>query len=121
MPQYARPSADTDNTGGYTDQDGGSTDIYTTIDETILDPSDYIVSPQAPVDARVTFKLTSLTDPGSSSGHIIRVWTAKDPSNTDQVDLQVEVREGYTNEASPGLLRAILLVLDVSESLTEYS
>lgn len=43
MAQFGRPSADTNNPGSYTDQAGGSANIYTTIDEVTLDDADYIL------------------------------------------------------------------------------
>ena len=51
MAQFGRPSADTNNPGSYTDQAGGGTTIYTTIDEVSYSDADYIRSPLAPASA----------------------------------------------------------------------
>ena len=120
MPQILYPSTDT-TIGSYTDEAGGTTDIYQSIDETTVDDADYIKTPQAPYEAVYVTKLTSGSDPAVSTDHVIRVWAAKDSSNPAQVDLVVELRQGYTNEASPGTFIAKLLVEDVDSVLTEYT
>src|SRR5512141_1170779 len=109
MPQYGRPSTDTANPGTYTDQGGGSTNIYTTIDETSYSDADYIRSTTDPASTVYVTKLTSITDPVSSSGHTLRVRAGTDQaSGGNQIDLTAQLRQGYTNEGSPGTLIATL-------------
>lgn len=106
MPQYGRPSADTANPGGFTTQSGGSTNLYQTIDETSPDDSDYIQSPASPSNAVYVTKLSSVVDPNSSVGHIIRMRTSVDIDNQQAVSFTQELRQGYVSEASQGTLIA---------------
>lgn len=106
MPQFGRPSADTNNPGGYTDQAGGSTNIYTAIDEATADDADYIRSPQSPSNAVYVTKLSSLVDPNSSTGHIMRMRTSADLDNQQSIDFTLQLRQGYVSEASQGTLIA---------------
>lgn len=123
MAQFARPSADTDNTGSYTDQGGGSSAIYTTIDETAADDGDYIRTGTDPSSAVFVTKLSNVTDPVSSSGHVLRVRAGTDQaSGGNQIDLTAQLRQGYTNEGSPGTLIATLTQANVTAgSWTTYS
>lgn len=105
MAQFGRPSADT-YIGGYTDQGGGSSNIYTTIDETTYSDADYIRSALAPSSAPYATKLSSVEDPVSSSGHTVRYRYCKDAAGGAQINLTVELRQGYVDEGSPGTLIA---------------
>lgn len=106
MAQFGRPSADTDNTGTFTDQAGGSTNIYTTIDEVTADDADYIRSPTSPVNKTYTTKLSNVTDPVSSTGHIMRMRTSDDLDAQESIDFTQQLRQGYVSEASQGTLIA---------------
>lgn len=105
MAQFGRPSTDTVNES-YTDQGGGSSNIYTTIDESVASDADYIRSALAPTNDVYVTKLTTVEDPQSSSGHTVRYRYAKDASGGAQIDLTVQLRQGYVNEGSPGTLIA---------------
>lgn len=106
MPQFARPDADTNNPGSFTDQVGGSTDIYTTIDEVSPDDADYIRSPVSPASAVYVCSLSNITDPASSTGHIIRMRTATDLASQESIDFTQQLRQGYVSEGTPGTLIA---------------
>lgn len=105
MAQFGRPSTDA-SIGTYTDEAAGTTNIYTHIDEDVSAPNDadYVRSVLAPANAPYVTKLTTLEDPQSSSNHIARYRYAKDASGGAQIDLTVQLRQGYTNEGSPGTL-----------------
>ena len=103
MAQFARPSADT-SIGGYKDQADGVTNIYATIDETSPSDADYIKSALAPANAPYVTKLSAIEDPQSSSGHIVRYRYAKNAAGGAQIDLTVQLRQGYVNEGTPGTL-----------------
>lgn len=109
MAQFGRPSADTYNTDLYTDQGGGGTNIYTTIDETSASDADYIRSPLGPTSDVYVTALTTLEDPVSSTGHTVRWRYGKDASGGATVNLTVELRQGYVNEGTPGTLIATCL------------
>ena len=118
MAQYGRPSADTVNTDLYTDQAGGGTNIYLTIDEATLDDADYIRSPVTPtLDIYVT-KYSTLEDPLSSSGHIMRTRYAKDASGGAQIDIIAQLRQGYVSEASQGTLIVARTFTNVTNTFT---
>jgi hypothetical protein len=106
MAQFGRPSTDTTNDGAWTDQGGGSSSIFATIDETSESDADYIRTAVAPTSDVYVTKLTNLEDPVSSSGHIIRWRRGKDASGGATVNETVQLRQGYTNEGSPGTLIA---------------
>ncbi len=68
--QFVRPSGD-GTLNGWTDDGGGTTNIYTTIDEVSPSDADYIEALNG-TNATVDFTTTTVTDPVSSSGHILR-------------------------------------------------
>lgn len=110
MAQFGRPISVADNTGVYVDEVGGSTTIYDGIDETSPSDADYVESPQAPVSDPITFGLTtSLEDPVSSTGHVVRWRIGKDAAGGATVNMTVELRQGYVNEGTPGTLIATAL------------
>ena len=120
MSQFARPDADT-VVGNFVDDDDGATNIYTTIDEASASDTDYIKSPAAPSSEVVVFRLSDVTDPVSSSNHVIRVRARNGVSGGQAVDLTAELRQGYTNEGAQGTLIATLSQTSVASSFTDYS
>ena len=119
MPQFARPSTDTTREG-WEEDDGTIVSIFDQINEVVRDDATFIRSALAPTaDAYVT-KLTTLEDPLSSSGHIIRYVYGKSAAGGAQIDLNpVEIREGYVSEASLGTLIKLLGAhVNISEVLT---
>lgn len=105
MPQFARPDADL-HVGNFTDQAGGTTSLFATIDEAAADDADYIRSPTSPVNEPYACGLSDVTDPASSSGHIIRMRTSTDLDAQESLDFTQELRQGYASEASQGTLIA---------------
>ena len=71
MTQFARPSADTVRTG-WTDQAGGTSSVFTTIDEVVADDSDFIRTAAPPGANEYETLLTAVTDPAVSTGHVMR-------------------------------------------------
>lgn len=105
MAQFGRPSTDTTREA-WEEDDGTTTSIFDQIDEASSDDADYIRSALVPTtDAYVT-KLTAVTDPLQSTGHIVRYRYGKDASAGAQIDIVVQLRQGYVNEGSPGTLIA---------------
>lgn len=100
MAQFARPSADTVRTG-WTDQGGGTTNIYTTIDEASASDADYIKTPTPPGANEFETLLTAVTDPLSSTGHIMRWRRRKQPaSGSAQINLTARLLQGGTQITS---------------------
>jgi len=119
MSQFGRPSTDA-HIGNWEDQLGGTSLIYQAIDEVSPSDSDYVTSEYAPANSPYVTKLSAVTDPNVTSGHYIRFRTRKDPATGSQVDLTVELREGYVSEASQGTLIATTTIVNVPNVFTEY-
>jgi len=90
MPQFARPSADTVRTA-WTDEAGGTTDIYTGIDEVTAEDVEYIKTPAPPGSNEFETLLTTVTDPVSSANHIMR-WRRRKQPAAGSADINLTVR-----------------------------
>lgn len=103
MAQFARPSVDTTR-DNWEEDDGTTVAIFDQIDESIADDADYIRTVQVPTNDVYVTKLTAVTDPLQSTGHIVRYRYGKDVAAGAQIDLTVELRQGYVNEGAQGTL-----------------
>lgn len=103
MAQFGRPSTDTTR-DNWEEDDGTTTSIFDQIDETSFDDADYIRTGLVPTADVYVTKLTSVTDPLQSTGHIVRYRYGKDTAGGAQVDITVQLRQGYVNEGSQGTL-----------------
>lgn len=120
MPQFARPSGDSYNGDGYVDEADANTNIYESINEVTANDDDYIRSPNVPEDDVYTTKLSSVDDPGVSSGHKIKVRMKKDLTNPNSLNVNIELREGYVDEDNKGTLIATLVQVDVGTEFADY-
>ncbi len=111
MAQFARPDADTYNADGWTEDDGTGSPIFDQIDEVSFDDADYIRSPLTPTSDVYVCHLSNVIDPVSSVNHIVRYRYGKDAAGGDQIDLTIQLRQGYVNEGSPGTLIATVATL----------
>lgn len=116
MPQYARPSADVANPGNWTTHTGGTTNLYTAIDEVTPDHTDFIQSPLSPSSAVYVVKLSSVVNPNTTSGHILRFSYSASENNQQTIQLTVQLRQGYVNESNQGTLIAQRVVTSNSTS-----
>jgi len=105
MAQFGRPSTDTTR-DNWEEDDGTTTDIFDQIDEAVSDDADYIRTVLTPTSDVYVTKLTSVEDPISSVNHIVRYRYGKSAAGGDQIDLVVQLRQGYVNEGTPGTLIA---------------
>lgn len=103
MPQFARPDADITD-GAWTKSSGGAGDMYTMIDEAIADDADYVQSEAAPASSAFAVGLGNVEDPVSSTGHIVRYRYQKEAAGGAQIDLIVQLRQGYSGEGAQGSL-----------------
>ena len=102
MPQYARPSADTNNVS-FVNEANSAANLYLSIDESSANDSDYIVSAKNPANNVFVTKLSSVDDPLVDTGHVITIRYKKDVAvNAETIDLLVELWEEYANETSMG-------------------
>lgn len=101
--QYARPDADNANPGSWTDEGTVDNDgnLYTSLDETYPDDGDsYVLSGNNPGSADYfEVGLPNLTDPASSSGHVIRCQAMRTAGSRD-ISLSIDLYEGATLRAS---------------------
>lgn len=106
MAQFARPSADTYNDDHWVDEQITETNLFDSVNESVASDADYVGSPLNPADTPLVVALSAVTDPVSSSNHIVRYRYRKDQTAGDQVDLTVQLREGYVDEGTLGTLIA---------------
>ncbi|MCC2626388.1 MAG: hypothetical protein K0S14_38 [Thermomicrobiales bacterium] len=117
MAQFARPIADLVNQS-WTEDDGTTTDLFDQIDESSFDDADYVQSALAPTSDVYAVDLGTLEDPVSSTGHVIRYRYKKSAASGAQVDLTVQLRQGYVNESSLGTLIEEWVHTDISDTIT---
>lgn len=116
--QYARPTSDV-SAGTWTASTGS--DLYAMLDETTANDADYISTVNASI---CEVALGSLTDPASSTGHVVRYRIAADSGG-----IIVRLRQGTTTIASwthnpaPSSLTTYAQTLTGGEadSITDYS
>src|SRR3990172_5838377 len=100
MAQFGRPSADTVRTG-WTDEAAGTTDIYTGIDEITAEDTEYIKTPTPPGANEFETLLTSVTDPVSSTNHVMRWRRRKQPaSGSADINLTVRLMQAAVQKVS---------------------
>jgi len=129
MAQFGRPSADTVRTG-WTDEVGGTTTIYTGIDEVTAEDVEYIKTPTPPGANEFETLLTSVTDPLVSTGHIMRWRRRKQPaSGSAAINLTVRLMQAAVQKVSvadntiPGSFTDTSYTLSGAEadSLSDYA
>lgn len=99
MAQFARPSSDVEVGASWIVSGGGSSNLWAAIDEASASESDFITD-QTGSGAYETL-LSSVGDPVSSSGHVVRYRASKENSASGrQVDLTVWLLQGATTIAS---------------------
>jgi len=116
--QYARPTSDV-SAGTWTASTGS--DLYAMLDETTANDADYISTVNA---STCEVALGALTDPASSTGHVVRYRIAADSGG-----IIVRLRQGSTTIASwthnpaPGSLTTYAQTLSGGEAdaITSYS
>ena len=107
MTQYATPSADLVD-GTWLDEAASATDLYNGLIPGTPgsigagDDSIYIVSVANPTAEACGFDLSTIEDPVSQTGHILRWRRYKSASGGGQIDLTVNLRETYVNEGTLG-------------------
>lgn len=84
--------------GAWTTEIGGTTNLYTSVDETSANDADYIQSEAAPAASAVQVKFASMTDPAVSYGHYITYRIQK--TGTGQINMVARLKQGATTIAS---------------------
>ena len=117
MPQFARPNADIVD-GNWTKSTGGNVDLFSMIDEVTADDTDFIQSALAPANDAAAMHLSDVEDPQVSTGHIVRYRFKKSAAAGAQIDLIVQLRQGYTAEATQGTLIHAETHANISDVIT---
>lgn len=120
MAQFARPDADVTD-GNWIKSTGGNVDLYTMVDESSFSDADYIESGVAPSTDAVVLRLSDVTDPVSSVNHVVRYRYGKDSAAGAQIDIVVQLRQGYVSEGTPGTLIASQTHANVADGFTAGS
>ncbi len=100
MAQFARPTSDLDNTGVWTTEP-----LWSDIDDGASADGTVVVSDTTPVVTEpFTVDLGTITDPVTSTGHIVRIRWAKNAGGGGAKTIRIELRQGYVNESTLGTL-----------------
>ena len=111
MAQFARPDSDLVN-------EWATSPAWSTMDEVSFSDADFAASNIAPTSDVLAVRLSDVEDPVSSTGHIVRYRYKKDAAGGSQINLTVELRQGYTNEGSQGTLIATWSHTNISDTVT---
>lgn len=129
MPQFARPDSDVTVTG-WVEDDGTSVDMWDEINEASASDTDYVKSPTPPGTNEYEAGLTDVTDPLSSTGHVMRWRRRKQPaSGSADINLTVRLMQTTTqivsraDNAIPGTFTDTSYTLSAGEadSITDYT
>jgi hypothetical protein len=104
--QFGRPASDTTNVGYTSSNADGTSSLFAFLNESTASDTSYVKSALAPSQDPYVTKLSLLTDPTSSSGHVLRYRVSKDTSGGEQIDMTMQLRQGYTDEGTLGTLIA---------------
>jgi hypothetical protein len=121
MAQYSVPSADITD-GNWLDDGAGATDIYLSIVPIVpgtisgSDDATYAESEANPDTSFFVVDMSTIEDPESQSGHVLRWRRQKDAAGGGQIDLVVALHEGYINEGTPGTVISTNDDNDLSET-----
>ena len=110
MAQFARPIADLV---------AWATGTFEDIDEVTPSDADLVQSDVAPANDPAGYDLGTVEDPLVSTGHILRYRYQKDAAAGAQIDLTVQLRQGYVNEATPGTLIASFLHTNIGNGFVQ--
>lgn len=120
MAQFARPTGDVTD-GNWLNESASAVDMYQSIDEASASDSDYIESGSAPSSDVYVTSLGTVEDPLSSSGHTLRYRYQKDAAAGAQINLTVQLRQGYISEVSLGTLIKEITLTNIGNGWTTGS
>lgn len=117
MAQFVRPISTLDNTGVWV-----TAPLWSKIDDSVgSGDADSISADGSPTSGEpFTVDGSTVTDPLSSTGHVLRVRASK-ASGGANYNVVVQLRQGYVNEASPGTLIATLTASTIATTATTYT
>jgi hypothetical protein len=115
MSQFARPDADLTNEG-FVNQAASGANLYLSLDEVTADDADYAVSAVAPTSDVYACSLSTIEDPVSSTGHVVRYRYRKSAAAGAAIDMTVQLRQGYVSEGTQGTLIHSVTHTDISDT-----
>jgi ethanolamine ammonia-lyase large subunit len=99
------------------DEAAGVASIFTHINESSANDTNFVKTQLTPTSDVYVTKLTSVSDPVSSANHIVRFRYRKESTGGEQIDLTVQLRQGYTNEGAQGtLIATVATLVDIAGS-----
>lgn len=105
VPQWLRPSSDV-ILGNWVDEASATSSIYDGLDEHMPADSDFARSGSTPSNDAYVVRLGAGGEPANPDGpHVVTYRYYRD-GTAEQVDLTVELRQGYVDETSQGTLVA---------------
>lgn len=125
MSQFARPIADI-SVGSWTNQAGGTSNLFQSIDETVPSDVDYVqCEPLLSgtfgfLSSYYVLQLGPIDDPETDAGLVLRFRASKDIAAGHEQDLIVELRQDYLNEADTGILITTVENFNLSETPTDF-
>lgn len=92
------PDADS-SVGNWADEGGATSNLFQSIDETTASDTDWVESESNPSSSQYEVGLPNITDPNSSTGHVVRYRYRKD-FDSSTINLVVRLKQGTTTIAS---------------------
>lgn len=129
MAQFSRPDND-DTIDVWSDEGGGTTDIFQSIDEVTANDSDFVRSDTTPDAGEEYFAgMSTVIDPGVSTGHILRWRYHKDVAAGRTIQMRLILRDGsttivvrlFTNVSDIVAQDTYTLSTSEADSITDYS
>lgn len=126
MAQFATPDADITD-GTWLDEGASNINLYDGLTPDTPgsigagDDTDYIESVSAPSAEACAFSLSNIEDPAVSTGHVMRWRRGKNSAGGSQIDLTVELRQGYVSEGTPGTLINTFSDTNIPDAFTTTS
>lgn len=92
---------------GWTTEAGSSSNLFAGIDESVASDTDYAQTAAGPTGGTTArWKLTTGSDPGVDTGHVLRVRLDKDQAGGDTLVASIRLYQGGANVIGAGTLIA---------------
>lgn len=117
MAQFGRPDSDVTRED-WVDEGSATTSLYASIDETTASDADYVKSATGPTSDVYVCGLSNVEDPVVHTGHKMKYRYKKNSAGGAQIDLTVQLRQGYTTETAMGTLIAGTTLTNIGATWT---
>lgn len=96
------------------------TDLFESASGGTNDDDAFARSDDSPAASPYVMKLAEILDPEDDTGHSIPYRAKSEASPVEQIDLTVELRQGYVSEGSPGTLIDSEVQVDLPNVFTDF-